>query len=198
MPPFEPQPSSPSPQSEVADPVSQNLEVIVELHTRAQQEAGSHQRAVERLLSAIGRPGLIYGALAFTTFWVTANGAAPALGFTPWDPPPFFWLQGITGLCAFLTTALVLVTQNRQGKLAERRAQLSLHLELVAERKVAKLIALVEELRRDLPSVKNREDPEAEMMSSSANPREVAAAIQTVLEEVVTDSAADAPKPRRP
>jgi len=32
---------------------------------------------------------------------------------------------------------------------------------LLAEQKTAKLIALIEELRRDLPEVTNRHDPEA-------------------------------------
>lgn len=174
-----PPPDSPPP---MTDAVVENLDVIAELHARAQQEAGIHQRAVERLFAAIGRPALLYGALAFIGCWVVTNVVMMARGFNPFDPPPFFWLQGLTSISAFLASALVLVTQNRQGKLAERRAQLSLHLELVAERKVAKLIALVEELRRDLPSVQNRTDPEAEMMASSANPHEVAAALETALD----------------
>ena len=133
------------------------------------------------------------GALAFAGCWVTANITMIALGYAPFDPPPFFWLQGLTSISGFLAAALVLIIQNRQGKLAERRAQLSFHLELVAERKVAKLIALVEELRRDLPSVHNRKDPEAEMMASSANPREVAAALENAL-DVAADAVGSADK----
>jgi len=49
-------------------------------------------------------------------------------------------------------TVGVLIKQNRQEKLAEQRAQLSLQLNLA---KIAKLIALVEELRCDLPNIKS-------------------------------------------
>ncbi len=190
-----PSPETPFPPKTppVNDAVVENLDVIAALHAQSQQEAGSHQRAVERLFATIGRPVLLYGALAFAGCWLTANITMIALGYAPFDPPPFFWLQGLTSISGFLAAALVLIIQNRQGKLAERRAQLSFHLELVAERKVAKLIALVEELRRDLPSVHNRKDPEAEMMASSANPREVAAALENAL-DVAADAVGSADK----
>jgi len=70
------------------------------------------------------------------------------------DPPPFFWLQGMVTLSALLMTTLVLITANRQTRNAEERSHLDLQVNLLAEHKVAKLIALVEELRRDLPMVR--------------------------------------------
>jgi len=36
------------------------------------------------------------------------------------DPPPFFWLQGIVSLGALLTATVVLTKQNRLAKLAEQ------------------------------------------------------------------------------
>ena len=77
-----PPPESPPP---MADTVVENLDVIAELHARAQQEAGMHQRAVERLFAAIGRPALLYGALSFTACWVTTNVTMIALGYAPFD-----------------------------------------------------------------------------------------------------------------
>ena len=57
-----------------------------------------------------------------------------------------------------MTTCVVLIKQNR---LAEQRAHLDLEVTLLTEQKAAKLIDLLEELRRDLSNVKNRDDPEA-------------------------------------
>jgi hypothetical protein len=48
---------------------------------------------------------------------------------------------------------------------------------LLTERKVAKLIDLPEELRRDLPDVRNRQDPEAAAPQQSINPDLVLAAL---------------------
>ncbi len=48
---------------------------------------------------------------------------------------------------------------------------------LLTEQKVAKLIDLMEELRRDLPNVKDRPDPEAVELQQSMNPNRVLAAL---------------------
>jgi uncharacterized membrane protein len=92
-------------------------------------------------------------------------------------------LQGIVGLGAWLTATIVLITQTRQGKLAEQRAQLDLQVSLLAEQKTAKLIALIEELRRDLPNVKDRHDPQAVAMEQATDPHTVLGALEETLEE---------------
>jgi uncharacterized membrane protein len=84
----------------------------------------------------------------------------------------------------------VLIKQNRQEMLAEQRAQLSLQLNLLSEQKIAKLIALVEELRCDLPMVKDRYDPEAEVMKQPTDPQMV----MTTLEETLAQELAELQK----
>lgn len=93
------------------------------------------------------------------------------------DPAPFHWLQGIVGLGALLTASVVLIKQNRLAKIAEQRDHLDLKVTLLTEQKVAKLIDLLEELRRDLPNVKDRHDPEASALQQSMNPELVLAAL---------------------
>jgi uncharacterized membrane protein len=93
------------------------------------------------------------------------------------DPAPFNWLQGIISLSALLTATVVLSKQNRLAKLAEQRAHLDLKVTLLTEQKAAKLIDLMEELRRDLPNVRNRHDSEAEELQQSMNPDLVLAAL---------------------
>jgi uncharacterized membrane protein len=80
-------------------------------------------------------------------------------------------------LFALLVAMLILVTQRRQDRLSERRAQLTLELAVLADRKSAKLISLIEELRRDHPEVPDRTDKESDEMAKPANPQEVLAAI---------------------
>ena len=99
------------------------------------------------------------------------------LGIAEFDPAPFFWLQGIISLGALLTTTAVLTKQNRLAKLEEQRAHLDLKVTLLTEQKAAKLIDLLEELRRDLPNVRNRHDAEAAALQQSMNPDQVLAAL---------------------
>jgi uncharacterized membrane protein len=67
--------------------------------------------------------------------WVLINVVSPLYGVAPFDPAPYYWLQGIVGLGAWLTATIVLITQTRQGKLAEQRAHLELQVNLLAEQK---------------------------------------------------------------
>lgn len=48
-------------------------------------------------------------------------------------------------------TSVILITQNRQGKLAERREHLEFQMSMRTEQRTAKIIDLLEELRRDVP-----------------------------------------------
>jgi uncharacterized membrane protein len=182
---------------EAADLVAQTVSTIAALHVQAEQRVGRHQRLIETLTRQLGRPRFYYFVLAFVLLWMGTNLAARFFGRMPWDAPPFFWLQGLVGLSALLMTIIVLITQNRQGQTAERRAQLNLQINLLSEQKVTKLISLVEELRRDLPSVQNRDDPEAEAMTEAADPAAVLSALEESLEEAVAEASLSTDRPER-
>lgn len=93
------------------------------------------------------------------------------------DPAPFHFLQGIISLGALLIATVVLAKQNRLARLDERRSHLDLKVMLLTEQKTAKLINLLEELRRDLPNVKNRHDVEAATLQESMSPDNVIATL---------------------
>ena len=149
----------------------QDVESVASIRARAEQRLDRHQRMMEVLTAALGRPRTVYVTLSIVVGWVAFNLLTPKLlGWQRIDPPPFFWLQGMVALSALLMTTLVLITANRQTRNAEERSHLDLQVNLLAEHKVAKLIALVEELRRDLPMVRNRIDREADAMQEAVDP----------------------------
>lgn len=164
------------------DPISQNVESIFEFYTREEKKISRSQRAVEVIGSFLGRPFFLACILLFVGLWILDNVLPSELGTVQFDEAPFFWLQGIVSLCALLTTTVVLIKQNRMGKLQEQRAHLDLQLNLLTEQKTTKLIDLIEELRRDLPMVKDRHDPEATVLQQHTDPQHVLATIDEMLE----------------
>jgi len=126
----------------------------------------------------MGRPRTLYGILLIVVAWAGVN---LALRHPP-DPPPFFWMQGAIGLAAMLTATLILITQNRQTQEAAQRSQLDLQVNLVAEQKITKVIELLEELRRDLPAVRDRVDPKADAMTRSVDATAVIAALEETVD----------------
>ena len=171
-----PSPKAAPPGSE-QDQITQNIEAVLEFYTREDQKISPSQRMLERVSHWVGKPAFLGFILLFVTAWILANSALRHYGLPEFDRPPFQWLQGGVGLGALLTATVVLTKQNRLARLAERREHLDLKVTLLIEQKVAKLIDLLEELRRDLPNVKNRHDPEAASLQHSMNPDLVLAAL---------------------
>jgi uncharacterized membrane protein len=117
----------------------------------------------------------------FVAIWVGVNMAMMAAGREPFDVAPFHWLQGIIGLAALLITTVVVIKQNRIDKLDEQRAHLELKVTLMIEQKTAKLIDLMEELRRDLPNVKDRHDSSAVAMQNALSAADIRATLDSKL-----------------
>jgi uncharacterized membrane protein len=177
---------------EAKDHIAQNVETIAALRAHAEEGVGVHQRTVERFTASLGRPRTLYVIVLFVASWIAFNVLASRIGIRAFDPPPFTWLQGLIGVGALLMTTMVLTTQNRQTKHIEQRAHLDLQINLLAEQKAAKLIALVEELRRDMPTVRDRVDPVADAMQEAVDPR----AVLTAMEE--TMESPPVPEPQKP
>src|SRR5882672_2464043 len=147
----------------------QNVETIASLLARSEEQVNSHQRGIERVTAVIGRPATVYVFVLIIVVWTTSNAVMTAAG-RPLDPPPFFWLQGAIGFLALMMSTVVLTTQNRLARLTEQRSHLDLQVNLLAEQKAAKIIELMEELRRDLPNVRNRVDRVADVMKEAVDP----------------------------
>ena len=77
--------------------------------------------------------------------WVIGNYVARAMGSTALEEFPFPDLGFIATIAALLVALLILTTQRHEEELAESRAQLTLHIAMLSERKIAKVIELLEE-----------------------------------------------------
>jgi uncharacterized membrane protein len=169
--------------TELKDYIGQNLEAVVEYQLRSEQGLDQHQRVIEAITRNVGRPRFLYGTLLVVVLWVGVHEVLALFGITFFDPPPFSWLQGLITLSALSVSIMVLITQNREAKQTEHRRHLDLQVTLLVEQKVTKVIALLEELRRDLPSVQNRVDPNAEAMQETVDPQAVLNALKDMLHE---------------
>ena len=177
---------SPSEQGKTADlvgeQVSQNIETILEFYRREEEKISRPQRLVETVSRFVGRPVFLGCILVFVVLWIFVNVMAHSLALPQFDPPPFFWLGGIVSLGALLTTTVVLIEQNRLANFEAQRAHLELQVNLLTEQKTTKLIHLIEELRHDLPMVRDRHDAEAEAFKQPTDPQQVLATMDEMRE----------------
>ncbi|HEU4956817.1 MAG TPA: DUF1003 domain-containing protein [Sphingomicrobium sp.] len=164
--------------------VEDTVQAVARFHSAHEAEASALQRAIEKLTRRAGSPAFA----AFLTFlvvsWIALNLGLMALDQEPIDEPPFFWLQGAVALTALYMTVFILTTQRREDKLAGLRDQLTLELSILSEQKSAKIIGLLEELRRDAPDISDRADEDADALSEPADPNAVLHALKTTQEPV--------------
>jgi uncharacterized membrane protein len=169
---------APDPESALPPSVNENIGTIADFYARHDEHVSTAQRVVEKMAHFLGSPSYVFANVVFIVCWIAANLVADDIGWKQVDEPPFFWLQGIVGLNAFVISTTVLIRQNRMSRLAEHHAHLDLQVNLLTEEKSSKIIALLEELRRDLPNVQDKPDREAEELAQHADAKAVLSAIE--------------------
>lgn len=162
--------------------VEDTVQAIARFQASHEADASPLQRLIERVTRRAGRPAFIALLSALVLGWLGLNFGLMAFGETPLDEPPFFWLRGALSLTALYMTVLILTTQRRENELAGLRDQLTLELSILSEQKSAKIIALLEELRRDDPDISNRADERADELSTPADPNAVLDALKDTQE----------------
>lgn len=161
--------------------IEANIAAVHDFYSREEAKRSQPQRYAEILSNFVARPAFVVLIALFALAWMGANYGLLALQREPFDEAPFHWLQGIIALAALFTTAAVLIKQTRIEKLSEQRDHLDLNISLRIEQKTAKVIDLLEELRRDLPNVENRQDSGASRMQTAMSPERVLAALDEEL-----------------
>jgi len=170
-------PNGPSDPHAVAPTTSQ-------LHSEHQEDASALQQALGQLTAFVGWSGFVAALALAIALWIAANVLAPHLGFRPVDPPPFAWLQAVSSVGALLMAALIFSAQRHDNLLDNHRDQLILELAVLTDQKASKVIELLEEGRRDNPTMEDRVDTQADAMSTPTDTRAVLGAIKEVQDDL--------------
>jgi len=168
--------SAPTPATEF----DESFQAISDLHAQHYRKATPVQRLLDGAVAKLSHPVLLVGLTFGIAVWISVNLSMIWAGTHPFDPPPFQWLQSSASIAAVYIAVLILTTQRREDVLARHRDQLTLELAIMGDRKSAKIIELLEELRRDTPLVLNRVDDDAAAMAKPTDPGAVLSAIEEV------------------
>jgi uncharacterized membrane protein len=153
--------------------IEHTVQAIAILHEAHEKRATPLQRLVDEMTATVARPAFVGAVTVVVVAWIAGNLLLQRLLGWRIDPPDFPLLHIAGELSAIYITALILISQRRREELSELREQLNLELAIMTELKVAKLIALNEEMRRDNPQLHDRVDPQAEAMAMPADPTAV-------------------------
>src|SRR4051794_16320289 len=132
---------------------------IQALEDRRKQEAASaptEARVAETITRFTGSMRFVYVHLALYGLWIVVN-----LGIVPGVPkfdPSFVILAMVASVEAIFLSTFVLISQNRMMAAADKRADLDLHVSLLTEHELTKLVHLVTALA-ERSGVKANADP---------------------------------------
>ena len=132
---------------------SSALEENIEAIKTWQQASIHHRSRVEHLSDEVtriiaGGPALLFHVVWFG-FWILAN-LELLPGIPAFDPFPFQLLTMTVSLEAIFLSLFVLASQNRMTHEADRRANLDLQINLLAEREMTAVLRLLQDIARHL------------------------------------------------
>ena len=104
-------------------------------------------KIADALTSKFGTLGfLVINLTLFVAWMLINNGKTP--GVPVFDPYPYVLLITTVSLEAIILAIVVLISQNREGYINTMRDELQLHVNLLTEREITKVLVLLRELLR--------------------------------------------------
>lgn len=167
-------------QSEI---VRKNTAAILEMQRKVTEARTLAGRIADAVTDFSGSMAFVYVHLIWFSLWILLNvGIFHIPYISEFDPFPFQFLTMVVSLEAIFLSTFVLISQNRLSEASEKRAELDLQVNLLAEQKATKVLEMLDQITRQLDSVGKRfnfaPDPEVEALKVSPEPQEVLQVIE--------------------
>ena len=125
-----------------------NIARLTERRATELREAPLSERLARRIGDAAGSMGFVYLHLVLFGGWIAVNqGWLPLIA--PFDPTMVV-LAMIASVEAIFLSTFVLITQNRMAEAADQRADLDLHINLLAEHELTRVARAIEQVSAHL------------------------------------------------
>lgn len=164
----------------VEDLTRQNIEVVSQIEQAAEHKRTVIDRAIDAITEFCGSVAFVWLHVLWFGGWIVLNGIPV---FHHFDPFPFQFLTLVVSLEAILLSTFILITQNRQSAVADRRNHLDLQINLLSEQENTKILLLLDRIARKL-GVDECNDPEVKILEENARPEKLVEQIEETLEHL--------------
>ena len=128
--------------------IERNIRTIIHHRTKAARERGLQSRMADAITSFSGRMIFAYLHIIWFGIWILINTGA--FGLRAFDPFPYGLLTMVVSLEAIFLSTFVLISQNRLGEETERRADLDLHIGLLTEHELTRVLQMLDAIQDKL------------------------------------------------
>jgi uncharacterized membrane protein len=155
--------------------LARNIDALVASRREEDREKALQERISDTITSFAGSMRFVWMHAALFGGWIICNvGLIPGV---PVFDPSFVVLAMSASVEAIFLSTFVLISQNRMQARADRRAELDLHISLLAEHEVTQLVHLLDAVATKL-GVEHGAREEIEEAKQAVQPREVLDAIR--------------------
>jgi uncharacterized membrane protein len=117
-----------------------NVAIIAEMEKATANVRTRGERIADEIAALVGSWTFIVIQTVILVLWIVLNIAAL---INHWDPYPFILLNLALSFQAAYAVPILLISQNRQAKLSERRHHLDLQINMLAEQETTEILRLL-------------------------------------------------------
>jgi uncharacterized membrane protein len=154
----------------VADVTRENVRAMRRLEDLAVARRTTADRIAEFVAQFCGSITFVWIHTALFAGWILWN-ALPALPH--FDPYPFTFLTLCVSLEAIFLSSFILISQNYEMRVSERRSQLDLQINLLAEQENTKMLQMLERISRKL-DIEEDDELELRVLEQATRPETLA------------------------
>jgi uncharacterized membrane protein len=159
--------------------IEKNIRTIIHLRTKAANDRSLQSRIADFITSFSGRMIFVYVHIVWFGVWIVLNTGWFSL--RAFDPFPYGLLTMIVSLEAIFLSTFVLISQNRLSEETERRADLHLHIGLLTEHELTRVLQMLDAIQDKLNIVDHANSDLADL-EMETKPEDVLAEIHRLQE----------------
>jgi uncharacterized membrane protein len=156
--------------SSVEELTRTNVETILRLEEATKGRRTRIEVVADAITRFCGSMTFVWLHVVWYGAWIIANVLLPA--HERFDPFPFSFLTLIVSLEAIFLATFILISQNRQSTVSDRRAQLDLQVNLLSEQENTKMLELLERICKKM-GVDLSHDPEMRVLEEATRPQKL-------------------------
>jgi uncharacterized membrane protein len=131
--------------------IERNIRTIIRLRAKAATERSLQGRIADAITSFSGRMVFVYVHILWFGVWILLNTGW--FGLPNFDPFPYGLLTMVVSLEAIFLSTFVLISQNRLAEETERHADLALHIGLLTEHELTRVLQMLDVIQEKLEIV---------------------------------------------
>jgi uncharacterized membrane protein len=162
--------------------VERNIRTIIQLRLQAARARSVQDRIADAITAFSGRMAFVYVHVVWFGLWILLNTGR--IGVRPFDPFPYGLLTMVVSLEAIFLATFVLISQNRLSEEAEHRADLALHIGLLTEHELTRVLQMLDAIQ-DKMAIENHENSELADLEMETKPEDVLAEIERLQQRVL-------------